>query len=232
MSDLGLHIWHPSFKNVSYISVASVPLGRLEMFQTGDSSLHSSNLNAFYQRYGRLRTEGHVNLAHNVCSITDICLNDTICSDNIFIETCTGYRAVGGNFNCTIICRGEAHCLLQPADYFILFNQDWVWNLLKCFHWMEFLTDTILIHSLFFSKGKFHPWTGHEGPEGEQMYNSTLPSTSALDGGGQRHAPAALPPREGPGTHCTGGWVGPTAGLDGCGKSRLYRDLIPGPSSP
>ena len=27
------------------------------------------------------------------------------------------------------------------------------------------------------------------------MYNSTLPSTSALDGvGGQRHAPAALPP--------------------------------------
>ena len=27
--------------------------------------------------------------------------------------------------------------------------------------------------------------------------------------GGQRHAPAALYPRERPGTHCTGGWVGP-----------------------
>jgi len=26
--------------------------------------------------------------------------------------------------------------------------------------------------------------------------------------------------RERPGTHCTGGRVGPTAGLDGCGKSR------------
>ena len=26
--------------------------------------------------------------------------------------------------------------------------------------------------------------TGHEGPEGEQMYSSTLPSTSALDMGG------------------------------------------------
>ena len=26
------------------------------------------------------------------------------------------------------------------------------------------------------------------------MYSSTLPSTSALDVGGQRHAPAALPP--------------------------------------
>jgi len=32
---------------------------------------------------------------------------------------------------------------------------------------------------------------------------------------GQQHAPAALYPRERPGTHCTGGWVGPRAGLDG-----------------
>jgi hypothetical protein len=32
---------------------------------------------------------------------------------------------------------------------------------------------------------------------------------------GQRYAPAAICPREGtPGTHCTGGWVGPRAGLD------------------
>ena len=36
---------------------------------------------------------------------------------------------------------------------------------------------------------------------------------------GQRHALAALYPRERPCTHCTGGWVGPRAGLDGCGKS-------------
>jgi hypothetical protein len=44
-------------------------------------------------------------------------------------------------------------------------------------------------------KGKDHPITGREGPEGEQMYSSTLPLTSALDGvGGQRHAQAALPP--------------------------------------
>ena len=32
-------------------------------------------------------------------------------------------------------------------------------------------------------KGKVLPSTGHEGTEGEQMYSSTLPSTSALDGG-------------------------------------------------
>ena len=48
----------------------------------------------------------------------------------------------------------------------------------------------------------------------------------------QRHDPAALYPREKPGTHCTGGWVSPRAGLDRCGKSRPHRDSIPGPSSP
>jgi len=32
---------------------------------------------------------------------------------------------------------------------------------------------------------------------------------------GQQHAPAALYPRERPGTHFTGGWVGPRAGLEG-----------------
>jgi hypothetical protein len=41
------------------------------------------------------------------------------------------------------------------------------------------------------------------------MYSSTLFLTSALDGvGGQRHAPARLPP-ERHGTHHIGGWVGP-----------------------
>jgi hypothetical protein len=44
-------------------------------------------------------------------------------------------------------------------------------------------------------KGKVHPKTVHEGPEGEQRYSSTLSLVSAPDGmGGQRHAPAALPP--------------------------------------
>jgi len=34
-------------------------------------------------------------------------------------------------------------------------------------------------------KGKVHPRTGHESPKGEQIYNSTRPSTSALDRGGR-----------------------------------------------
>ena len=35
--------------------------------------------------------------------------------------------------------------------------------------------------------------------------------------GGQCHAPAALP-SEKTGTHCKRGWMGPRAGLDGCGN--------------
>jgi len=64
------------------------------------------------------------------------------------------------------------------------------------------------------------------------FYSSTLNSsslslTSALDGGGWST------PRPGCLTHrnCIGGWVGPSAGLDGCRKSRPHRDSIPGPSS-
>ena len=48
-------------------------------------------------------------------------------------------------------------------------------------------------------KGKARPVTGHEVPEGENRYSSTLSLTSALDVvGDQRHAPAALPPEKTP----------------------------------
>ena len=94
----------------------------------------------------------------------------------------------------------------------------------------------IVFFFLHFSEtvlGRFHPFIGHEGPQGEQSYSSTLFLTSALEGvRGQRHAPAAPYPRERPGTHFTGGWVGLRAGLDKCGKSRSHRDSNPGPSSP
>jgi hypothetical protein len=39
-------------------------------------------------------------------------------------------------------------------------------------------------------------------------------------GEGLAPRPGRSLPRERPGTHCTGGWVGPRAGLDRCGKSR------------
>jgi hypothetical protein len=42
----------------------------------------------------------------------------------------------------------------------------------------------LLISSRGKGKGKARPRTGHEGPEGEKRYSSTLSLTSALDGGG------------------------------------------------
>jgi hypothetical protein len=51
---------------------------------------------------------------------------------------------------------------------------------------------------------KIHLITFYEGRE--HIYSYTLSLTSVLDGvGGQRHGPAALPPRKRPGTHCIGG---------------------------
>ena len=53
---------------------------------------------------------------------------------------------------------------------------------------------------------------------------SSLSLISALDAvGGQHHTQAALPPGKRPnrpGIYCTGGWVGPRAGMDSCGKTR------------
>ena len=43
---------------------------------------------------------------------------------------------------------------------------------------------------------------------------------------GQPHAPAAFYPRERPGSHCTGGWVGPRTSLDRCEKFCLHWDFF------
>ena len=44
-------------------------------------------------------------------------------------------------------------------------------------------TDTSNLAKHQKSEGKFYPITCHEGTEGEWIYSSTLPLTSALDGG-------------------------------------------------
>ena len=63
--------------------------------------------------------------------------------------------------------------------------------------------------------------TGHEGPEGEQRYSSTLSLTSALEAGvdGQCHTLASLAPGKDLSTHSAGGWMGSTISLVRCGKS-------------
>ena len=50
--------------------------------------------------------------------------------------------------------------------------------------------------------------------------------------GGQRHASAALPAGNRPGTHCIGVWMGPRAGIDGCGKSRPPQGFDPRTAQP
>ena len=81
--------------------------------------------------------------------------------------------------------------------------------------------------------GKVLPITGHEGPEGEQLYSSTLPSTSALDGGG---GSAPRPGRFTPGKDPVpivqeAGWA-PGQVWMGAENLAPHRDSIPGPSSP
>ena len=84
------------------------------------------------------------------------------------------------------------------------------------------LTETVVNYSIS-GKGKVHPRTGNEGPEGEYMYSYTLSLTSVLEGGGGGWStPSAGPftPGKRDGTHHIGSWMGPRAGLDWCGKSR------------
>jgi len=102
----------------------------------------------------------------------------------------------------------------------------------RCVFWNVSLgyrfTTQIIKHG---GKGKVHPRTGHEGPEVEQRYSSTLSLTSLLEGWVVNARPRLLYPLERPGTYCIRGWVGPRVGLDGCGKSRPHLVSIPRPSS-
>ena len=56
------------------------------------------------------------------------------------------------------------------------------------YYYYYYTADVALV-----KKGKFHPITCREGPEGITKYSSTLSLTLALDWvGGQSHAPATL----------------------------------------
>ena len=108
---------------------------------------------------------------------------------------------------------GLTHITYQP------FN--WKHRIVQRLHQVKHIYDK--------SKSKGLPITGPEGPEWE-LYSSF--NLGARSGWVVNVTPRPLYTRESHGTHCIGGWVGPRAGLDGCGKSRPHRDSIPGPSSP
>ena len=61
--------------------------------------------------------------------------------------------------------------------------------------------------------------TGRMAHRGSRGIAILFHDHSTRRGEGSASRPGLSLPRERPGTHCTGGWVGPRAGLDRCGKS-------------
>jgi hypothetical protein len=70
-----------------------------------------------------------------------------------------------------------------------------------------------------------------ERPEGRRI-NPLFLDLGTIRGWVVSTTPRPLYTRKRHGTHCTGGWVEPRAGLGGCEKSPPNRDSIIGPSSP
>ena len=103
---------------------------------------------------------------------------------------------------------------------------------LKCFFHSKKKWARYYQKCTYVKKGKVFPLQARLWSRGwvdVQLYSSI---TAALEGGEWSAARlSSTLPRERPGTHCTGGRVGPRAGLDGR-KISPHWDLIPGPSSP
>ena len=97
---------------------------------------------------------------------------------------------------------------------------------------MQYVHKKLISSYVKKGKGKVIPLQARCGPEGGQRYSSTLPRPRHQKVvSGQQHAPAALNPRERPDNHCTGGWVGLRAGLNGR-KISSPSGFNPGPSRP
>jgi len=82
-------------------------------------------------------------------------------------------------------------------------------------------------------KSKFHPKNRPRRPRGGvEIWLYSFFNLGARWRWVVNAMPRPLYPRERPGTHYIGGWVGLRAGLDRCRISCPHRDSIPGPSSP
>jgi hypothetical protein len=70
-------------------------------------------------------------------------------------------------------------------------------------------------------EGNVHPTISHEGTERERLY--FFFNRGPRWGGRSTQPPGYLTPS----THCIRGWMGPSAGLNGCGKSHPTRIRSP-----
>ena len=143
-----------------------------------------------------------------------------------------------GNVGIGLICDAPSHPRRTESSATLLRksqNLNCLYITFGIVYFMDFVSHLmlklIIVTNMGKGKGNVLPRTDHEGPEWEQMYSSALPSTSTLDGWGVNVTPRPLYPRERHSTPYTEGWVSPRAGLDGCGKSRSYKDSISGLSS-
>jgi hypothetical protein len=85
----------------------------------------------------------------------------------------------------------------------------------------------------FITVRKVHHRTGHEGPEWDMTYSSSLSLTLALDGGGwSAPRPGCFVPRKETRYPLHRRLGGPQGDQDRCRKSRLHRDSISWPSNP
>ena len=80
------------------------------------------------------------------------------------------------------------------------------------------------VNGVSYKRRQYSPIILHVGTVGEQVYELIhFFFNLAIDGGVWRTTrPGRCTPIESPDTHCTGGWVGPKAGVDEYGRSRPY----------
>jgi hypothetical protein len=96
---------------------------------------------------------------------------------------------------------------------------------------LQMMHEAVIVQTTI-GKGKVHHRTGHEGPEGEQRYSSTLSLTSVLDGGGwSTPHPGRFTPGNDPVPIVQEDGLTPGPAWTDVENLAPTRDSIPGPSS-
>ena len=103
-------------------------------------------------------------------------------------------------FVCKVVCKYVCACYVcMYYEFMYVFIYLCTYVLRMCVQWIcvpaSFMYLDILVSGIT-RNDKGHSTTGHESPEGEQMYSSTLPSTSALNGWSAPRSGRSTPRKE------------------------------------